>query len=159
RDLLLDMIAKRGLDGLALVVRELDSPLVSLYDRDSILASRLSEFSALTQPGGPLEAYSSFLSLGMLVFQKTSAPPLQGMLQEPVLDSSSMDRAPASSSPAGKKQDYDGRDATLLQLIGSETLGGSDKSLAAPELVFVVGGFLLEFHSYSPLFLAAAEFW
>jgi hypothetical protein len=47
----------------------------------------------------------------------------------------------------------DPRTATLLQLLNNQK-----PTAPLPDIIFVIGGFLLQFHSYPPLMLKNAEF-
>ncbi len=66
---------------------------------------------------------------------------------------------------AKEKGPRDGRDhylSNLLSLNSRNSFHSMDCSSLPPpppELVFVIGGFLLEFYSYPPMYLSIAEFW
>jgi len=60
------------------------------------------------------------------------------------------------------KDHLDGRDHDLAALIrrsSSSASADGEEGLCQPQVVFVIGGFLLEFYSYPPTWLSIAEFW
>jgi hypothetical protein len=117
-------------DNIMRIVEQLDCPLVSLYDPQGILLSRCPDFANILQDHS---------DIGLKV--------IDGLLCFSRLDTNIL----LSSS---RKTDGDGRDYALEQILCE------DPTIPPPNLVFVIGGFLLQFYAYSsPLLLSVAEFW
>ena len=68
---------------------------------------------------------------------------------------------PLSKSGSGSlyiKEHMDGRDHDLVELLQKPSQQ-APHLMNQPQIVFVIGGFLLEFYSYPPSWLSIAEFW